>query len=580
MIKDESEGGSFGALWRRHWQAALAVFLGLVVTVGLTVSSALSYSNNEQKLTSLQTRLTASVIQTAQPELQAELGRVVGLTAAAPNPVAAFQAAMASELAPRGQFASSTLAVVKDGHINVLAHLGSAVLQPLASKATVKLFVEAAHSSVLVTSRVVGTTSQKLGYLMAARGPNGVFVVGASQQLPVGRRVQLPAGSPYANLNFALYFGPSATAAALVETDATRLPLTGTVAKAAVPFGNNVLTLVASPRQPLASAWSEYLPWGVLALGMLLSVGFAGTTELLVRRRRDAELVASASQELYQQQRKMSETLQRSLLPKRLPSRAGWEFAARYQPATKAAEIGGDWYSVVEIDNDKFVVVIGDVSGHDIAAAGVMAALRYTIRTLAKQGISPERVLQQTTTELDIASDDRFATVLIGVIDPRMEEITLASAGHLPPLLLKDGRIEYLEIPPGVPLGVPGPQYKATTLHFPPGSTLITFTDGLIERRGEPLDSGLDQLAATVVGSPADAGHLISHVLDELTTPEQEDDIAVLVVRFTGDTAVGQPASSETSHGDDRDTVRLAPMTPSTPARPPRRVSLAAGLGP
>jgi serine phosphatase RsbU (regulator of sigma subunit) len=382
----------------------------------------------------------------------------------------------------------------------------------------------------LVTTRVVAGGVQKLGYVLSARGHDGVYVVGASQQLPVGYRAPVQAGSPDANLNFALYFGSSPTAGALIETSAGHLPLTGTVSKATVPFGNNVLTLVASPRGSLSGTWAEYLPWGILGLGILLSVVAAGATESLVRRRTTAE----AS---YRQQRRMSETLQRSLLPKRLPSVDLWDFAARYVSATKGAEIGGDWYSVVEVDDHRFAVVVGDVSGHDMAAAGIMAALRYTIRALAKLGTPPDEILDRAAQELDITTDNHFATVLVGLVDTRIQEMTLASAGHPPPLMVHDGYAQFVKVAPGVPLGVPGPRAKTTTTHFLPGSTLIAYTDGLIEQRGQTLDTGLQRLAAAAADSPPRPGDLIARLISALTTDDQEDDIAVLAIRFAGEEA-------------------------------------------
>jgi serine phosphatase RsbU (regulator of sigma subunit) len=449
---------------------------------------------------------------------------------------------MAVELVPRGPFASATVAVVKAGEVHVLGHIGSAPLQGLTSKATTQVFLQAARSSSLVTNRVVAGGVQKLGYLLSARGSAGVYVVGAAQQLPAGRRVSVLAGSPNANLNFALYFGSSAIPAALIESNTGHLPLTGTVSKATVPFGNNVLTLVASPRSSLAGIWAEYLPWGILGLGILLSLAAAAIAENLVRRRWSAEA-------LYAHQRRMSETLQRSLLPRRLPDVAGWEFAARYVPATKGAEIGGDWYSVVEVDDHRFAMVIGDVSGHDIAAAGVMAALRYTIRTLAKQGIPPCEILDRTSQELDVTTDEHFATVLVGLVDTRRQEITLASAGHLPPLLLHEGRAEYLSVSPGVPLGVrDGPRPEPITIQFLPGSTLVAFTDGLIEKREQALDAGLSQLAVAAAESPPQPDQLIARLVTAVASSDQEDDIAVLAIRFS--TQEAELQASDTSQSN------------------------------
>jgi hypothetical protein len=265
-----------------------------------------------------------------------------------------------------------------------------------------------------------------------------VYVVGAAQHLPTAHRVTVPAGSPDTNLNFALYFGPRISLAALIEINVGRLPLTGTVSKASVPFGNNVLTLVASPRGSLAGTWAQNLPWGILGLEILLSLA-AGVTETLVRRRTTAE-------GLYTQQRRGVSELAAFPVAQAAASRRRLGVRRRYVPATRGAEIGGDWYSVVEVDEHRFAVVVGDVSGHDLAAAGVMAALRYTIRTLAKLGFAPDEILERAAQELNVVTDDHFATVLVGMVDIRMQELTLASAGHLPPLMLHDGRAGFLKL--------------------------------------------------------------------------------------------------------------------------------------
>jgi serine phosphatase RsbU (regulator of sigma subunit) len=513
-----------------HWQGGIVLTLSLLITAALTVTSAVSYANNERSLTALQTRLTASVLQTAQPQLQAILGRVIGLTAAARSPAATFRSAITGELTPAGPFASATLAVVADGQVRVLDHVGSAPIQGLTSTATTELFLEAARSTSLLTTRAVAPGEQKLGYLLSARGPAGMYVVGASQELAEGAHIKVPAGSADSNLNFALYFGSTIKPANLIESNVGRLPLTGTVSKATVPFGNNVLTLVASPRDSLAGAWAEYLPWGILGLGILLSVAAGAAVENLTRRRTTAEA-------LYRQQRNVSETLQHALLPRRLPTVAGWQFAARYLPATHGAEIGGDWYSVVEIDDHRFALVVGDVSGHDIAAAGVMGALRYSIRTLARLGIPPDEVLDRTRTEIDVTTDDHFATALVGVIDIRTNELILASAGHLPPLMIDRRGARFIDVVPGVPLGVRGaPRPRPVAVHLSPGSTLVAFTDGLIEQRNQSLDAGLSDLlaAATAASGLEQPDELITHLVTTLTAHGQEDDIAVLAVRFSG----------------------------------------------
>jgi serine/threonine-protein kinase RsbW len=167
-----------------------------------------------------------------------------------------------------------------------------------------------------------------------------------------------------------------------------------------------------------------------------------------------------------------------------------------------------------------------------------MAALRYTIRALAKQGIPPGEILELASQELDVTTDDHFATVLVGVVDTRMQELILASAGHPPPLMLHEGRAEYLRISPGMPLGVRGgPRPEPITVYFRPGSTLVAFTDGLIEQRTQSLDAGLAQLAAAAAETPSGPDDLIAHLVTTLVTSDQEDDIAVVAIRFSNQSA-------------------------------------------
>ncbi|HTW05983.1 MAG TPA: PP2C family protein-serine/threonine phosphatase [Acidimicrobiales bacterium] len=516
---------------RPHASSVATLLAGLAITIALSVSSGVSYHNNEHRLRALQTNLTASLLATAPVQVEALLARVAGLAAEAPAPVAAFRSAMASSMKPRGPFASSTLVVVKSGRVRVLAHLGAPPVVSLTARESVASFLKAAQGSGLVTSRVRTKTEQKLGYLSSARGPSGVFVVAVGQELPVALRVTVPPSSPDANLDFALYFGPKVAPASLIETNVSNPPLRGPVSKATVSFGNNVLTFVASPRRSLSGPWSEYLPWGILIGGVAISLGAAGLTERLARRRDYAASVAALNRRLYQDQRRAAADLQRSLLPKALPRAARLDIAARYVPsALGTAEVGGDWYGFIVVDDHTSSFVVGDVSGHGVEAAGAMASVRYTVRTLARLGMPPAEILARASEDLD--TDDRFATALVGTVDTRRHEMVLASAGHLAPFLLQGGEGHFVSIDVGVPLGVPGEPPVPTTIDFGPGAVLIAFTDGLIERRGQPLAAGLERLAETAAAGPPQADLLLTHILTEITGTDHEDDIAMLAIRF------------------------------------------------
>jgi serine phosphatase RsbU (regulator of sigma subunit) len=516
-----------------HRVSVLVLVVGLLVTGVVTAISRLNYVHNEQHLSDLQANLTASAFGVAPVDLERRLGEAAGEAGEASDPASTFQRVIGPSMAPAGPFTSASLAFVHGGQVQVLARVGAKPIRNPTSKATLDLYARAAKSGSLVTTRVEGNGLQRLAYLMPVVGPGGTYVAAAGQALPSNRRIRIPANSPDAGLNLAIYFGKTVRPAALIETNVSHLPLGGTVSTATVPFGSSQLTLVMSPMTPLAGQWSERLPWGILVVGLLFTLAVTVMTERLIRRREIAEQLADENRHLYGEQRNVSLTLQRSLLPKALPSIEGVEFAARYIPGESGIEVGGDWYSAIAIDDRRFAFVVGDVSGRGLAAATIMAGLRYTIRAYAAIGYSPERILQMAAKEINIDTDRHFATVLVGVVDNDRREITMANAGHLPALVLSDGRSEFVEVPVGVPLGVGSPVYESTTLPIRPNSTLIAYTDGLVEKRNENLDAGLDRLRkAASFGAPS-ADELLTNIAGALLSDHgSDDDTAILAIRW------------------------------------------------
>jgi serine phosphatase RsbU (regulator of sigma subunit) len=300
-----------------------------------------------------------------------------------------------------------------------------------------------------------------------------------------------------------------------------------------VPFGSSVLTLAISPNGSPAGPWSEILPWGILVVGLIFTFGVIAMTERLIRRRRHAEQLAEENRRLYGEQRNVSLTLQRSLLPKALPTIDGVEFAARYIPGESGIEVGGDWYSAIAIDDHRFAFVVGDVSGRGLAAATIMAGLRFTIRAFASIGYSPERILEMAAKEVSVRGDGHFATVLVGLVDNDRREITMANAGHPPPLLLTSGQSGFVKVPVGVPLGIGSPAYESVTITFGSTSTLIAYTDGLIERRAEALDVGMERLRVAASLEAPSVDHLLTRIADCVFAGRgSDDDTAILAIRW------------------------------------------------
>ncbi|MFB9337120.1 PP2C family protein-serine/threonine phosphatase, partial [Actinoplanes octamycinicus] len=223
--------------------------------------------------------------------------------------------------------------------------------------------------------------------------------------------------------------------------------------------------------------------------------------------------------------------LQRSLLPARLPEIPGVELAARYVPG-HAFGIGGDWYDVFTLPSGHLGVVIGDVSGHGLASAVVMGRIRSALRSYALICDDPAEALTLLNRKVHHFEAGSLTTALYAMISPDRERIVLSSAGHLPPVVACPGEGAALaEIMVDPPLGI-GPRTRrrrSTTLEFPPGALLLCYTDGLVERRDQVIDTGLGRLTGLVRADNAET--VCTTVLGIADTEQPGDDVAVLAVR-------------------------------------------------
>jgi PAS domain S-box-containing protein len=237
---------------------------------------------------------------------------------------------------------------------------------------------------------------------------------------------------------------------------------------------------------------------------------------------------------LYTREHHAAVTLQRSLLPRDIPQVAGLDIAYRYQPASQAAEIGGDWFDVIPLDQGQVALVVGDVTGHGIRAAAIMGQLRTTTAALARQGCPPAQIMRQLNAVVAAHGDEAGATCLYAVYDPASRRCRLASAGHPPPALRRPGGpTEFIDLPTGLLLGAGQGRYPAIDRQLPPGSTLAMYTDGLIEQPGEDIGTGMSRLARALAAAPARSpDDLCDSVLATLPL-RPRDDIALLLARTT-----------------------------------------------
>ncbi|HVF19398.1 MAG TPA: ATP-binding SpoIIE family protein phosphatase [Mycobacteriales bacterium] len=274
----------------------------------------------------------------------------------------------------------------------------------------------------------------------------------------------------------------------------------------------------------------------VAALEQLLEVFETAALQEVVRR---DELVAELASR-YEREHQIAETLQRSLLPASIPSPAGLEIATRYSPGAAGAKVGGDWYDAIPLSHGRVGVVLGDVVGHGVRAASTMGQLRAALRAYAVFDATPGSVLRRLETLVSAvgdAAEGYVATLVYAVVDPARGEMRYLSAGHPAPLILRpDGSAMYLDGGRTLPLGLGGarpPEPGSVDLEV--GSTVLFYSDGLIERRGESLDEGLDRLQQACLGHREDVEELCDHVLTAMSrSGPSGDDVAVLAVRATG----------------------------------------------
>ena len=241
--------------------------------------------------------------------------------------------------------------------------------------------------------------------------------------------------------------------------------------------------------------------------------------------------IAIDNAELHSQVRTAALELQRAVLPDELPRVAGWSTSVQYLPAGRT-DAGGDFYDVVELDDGRLAMFVGDVMGRGVAAASVMAQMRSAIRTLVAVDPSPAAVLAGMDRVFDALHVEQLVTMVYAVADPGLHQLQVINAGHPPPVLLAaDGQIELLEHPSTLILGVGGGQRAVRSAEFRPGDRLLLYTDGLVERRGEDADSALARLITALQTPRTDElDDWLSAVVEELRDPTRDDDVAALLV--------------------------------------------------
>jgi serine phosphatase RsbU (regulator of sigma subunit) len=524
----------------------------LIVTVaGVILTGALWWTawtlnrNNEHRLLQVQSRQAAEVLNAAILAIRDPLTTSLVVARLSGGDPGAFASYVTPYTGPGKLFASMALVRTTGPSPVPVSTVGATALLPPDSATASALIARAAHSRTFVVRDVTVGGEQRIAYGIADPADPGSVVL-AERPIPKSRVVPVERNAAFSDLDFATYIGDTTRLDALATTDVplADLPLSGQTVRSTIPFGDTVITLVAAPRGHLGGTFGATLPWVLLVGGLALTAATASIAAVLVRRRRAAEEDSRTIAELYgrldtlyAEQRSIAETLQRALLPQRNPAIAGLESATRYIAGGLGVEIGGDWFSVIELGPDRVAFSLGDVSGKGVGAAAIMARLRFSIRAYLLEGHPPDAVLAMCSRQLDVTRDGHLATVLVGTGDLRTGAFVVANAGHLDPVLVCGSGVETLPTSVGLPLGVAPAAYAATSFHLPPGTTFLAFTDGLVERRGEAIDAGLTRLArAAATTDPAGGPDaLVESLVASMVDEDADDDVTLLAfVRSEG----------------------------------------------
>jgi serine phosphatase RsbU (regulator of sigma subunit) len=516
-----------------------------LVSIGLLLTALISWTawtlnrHNERRLLVVQTQQAGAVVASTINSIRDPLATSLEIETATNGDVKQFYKFMSAYTGKGQLFASASLWKKTGTSLRALASIGTPELPPASTEA--RVFI--AHTFVSTPLEVIGIPHNQpraIGYAISDT-KNSTYVIYAERTIPADRQAKVEGNTAFSDLDYATYLGRTTRLTDLTTTDlpVSQLPLSGDTDRISIPFGDTTLTLTTAPRRQLGGTLGGQLAWIFLLAGGLLTIIAAIIVEQFVKRKRVAERDAKTISGLYEhvdslygEQRTIAETLQRALSPQHNPTVANLEIGSRYIAGAVGVEIGGDWYSSFVVGENHFAFAVGDVSGRGLSAATVMARLRFYIQAYLLEGHSPDVVLEMCSRQINVATDGHFSTVLIGILDLATGEIIFANAGHLNPLLVSGTASEYVITSVGPPLGVASSTYLPSTVVLSPGSMLLAFTDGLVERSEESIEVGLDRLARAATVSDLSLEDLLSSIVSRLSHDGPSDDIAILAIKW------------------------------------------------
>lgn len=511
----------------------IALLIALAVSAAATWGARLTVHDQERRLLKERTAEVGLVLTSAIDSLQTTLSQHGAILRATHGSAAAYEQAAATDIGPRTPV-SPTYAWLRPGAggtFIVVAAAGDALRAgDVVRDARAGTMAEALRVQKMVATSVIGR-QRLLGFALGPpAAPAGTVLF---RQATLGSAISPPrqvGTTPFSELDVALYGTTTAQPAQVLTATTSHLPLRGDERNQQLIAGATPWLLSVKARVPLVGNLTWNAPWLILGAGVLGSLLIAAVIETAARRR-DAALA------LYAAEHHVAETLQRSLLPQ-LPTLAGLDIAARYLASGAGQHVGGDWFDVFPVADGRVGLVVGDVIGHDLTAASAMAQIRAALRAYAVDGDSPARVIARLERLVEALQLTQLVTVVYGVLEPPAVDgsrlLRYTNAGHLPPMLrTASGRVDMLSGGASVVIGAPiASEHVADEHVLEPGSTLLMFTDGLVEVPGESLDDALQRLAVTVAERDGtDAEAMCDHVLSVVSLRALRDDVALLAVR-------------------------------------------------
>jgi GAF domain-containing protein/anti-sigma regulatory factor (Ser/Thr protein kinase) len=280
--------------------------------------------------------------------------------------------------------------------------------------------------------------------------------------------------------------------------------------------------------------------------------------------------VALSNATRFQREHVVAEVLQRAVLPDSLPAVDGLRLDAEYRAGVAGSYAGGDWYDVFELGDDSIFFSVGDVMGKGAPAAALMGQVRSAIRAYAVSGQSPTEVLSSLDRLFNTLVEDRVVTAVVGTITPSTGRVILSNAGHPPPLVVRaDGTVAFCPLQHSllIAAGLNGAPRPCDELVLDCGDSLVMYSDGLIERRGELITNGMERLgtAATVIAKSGWPDRAAVTFASMLSNEERTDDVVVLCINYMGVTEEGITAQPVGTSRDGMATLHLEPVVESTP---------------